>query len=171
MPSKRKTPSKRSSKARNASRPPRASVSGRASASPALGVYTVAKKHVSIGVPTFWSLRQTNDDVQLLSPSGDTSVIVSAYERNGAGRLDAREYLQHFLETAPHAKRTQFGGASKGEASARFRDPEGNSWYVKFVTNGKVLLLAELSVAGPLTGREARTGVAVVDSLLLRSAR
>jgi len=29
------------------------------------GTYTVPRGHVSIAVPTFWTLRQTNDDLEI----------------------------------------------------------------------------------------------------------
>jgi hypothetical protein len=134
------------------------------------GTYTVARGHVSIAVPTFWTFRQTNEDLQVQSPSGDTSVIVAAYQRNPDVQvLDARTYLDHFLQNADRLARVQRNGTSKARAGARYRDHEGNSWYVQFVTNGKMLLLAELSCAGPFTSREAKAGMAVMNSLKLKT--
>ena len=107
------------------------------------GTYTVPRGHVSIAVPTFWSLRQTNDDVQVESEASETTVIVTAYHRNeGVKALDARDYLKHFLDTAPVAGRLQTGESTRKQASARFRDEEGDNWFVRFLSNGETLLLA-----------------------------
>ncbi len=134
------------------------------------GTYTVPRGHVSIAVPTFWSLRQTNDDIQVESEASETTVIVTAYQRNdGVKALDARDYLKHFLETAPVAGRLQTGDSSKRQASARFRDEEGDNWFVRFLTNGQTLLLATCHSNRPLTSREGKTGVAVLDSIKLKA--
>ncbi len=133
------------------------------------GTYIVPRGHVSIAVPTFWSLRQTNDDVQVESEASETTVIVTAYQRNdGVKALDARDYLKHFLDTAPVAGRLQSGDSSKQKASARFRDEEGDNWFVRFISNGQTLLLATCHSNRPLTSREGKTGVAVLDSIKLK---
>ena len=134
------------------------------------GTYIVPRGHVSIAVPTFWSLRQTNDDIQVESEASETTVIVSAYQRNqGVKSLDARDYLKHFLDTAPVAGRLQTGDSNKQKASARFRDEEGDNWFVRFISNGQTLLLATCHSNRPLTSREGKTGVAVLDSIKLKA--
>ena len=134
------------------------------------GTYIVPRGHVSIAVPTFWNLRQTNDDIQVESEASETTVIVTAYHRNaGVKALDARDYLQHFLDTAPVAGRLQTGESSKRQASARFRDEEGDNWFVRFLSNGETLLLATCHSNRPLTSREGKTGVAVLDSIKLKA--
>ena len=134
------------------------------------GTYIVPRGHVSIAVPTFWSLRQTNDDVQVESEASETTVIVTAYQRNdGVKALDARDYLKHFLDTAPVAGRLQTGDTTKQRASARFRDEEGDNWFVRFISNGQTLLLATCHSNRPLTSREGKTGVAVLDSIKLKA--
>jgi hypothetical protein len=125
---------------------------------------------VSIAVPTFWSLRQTNDDIQVESEASETTVIVTAYQRNpDVKSLDARDYLKHFLDTAPVAGRLQTGDSNKQRASARFRDEEGDNWFVRFISNGQTLLLATCHSNRPLTSREGKTGVAVLDSIKLKT--
>ena len=134
------------------------------------GTYTVPRGHVSIAVPTFWSLRQTNDDIQVESEASETTVIVTAYHRNdGVKALDARDYLKHFLDTAPVAGRLQTGDSSKQQASARFRDEEGDNWFVRFISNGQTLLLATCHSNRPLTSRDGKTGVAVLNSIKLKA--
>jgi hypothetical protein len=134
------------------------------------GTYIVPRGHVSLAVPTFWSLRQTNDDVQVESEASETTVIVTAYHRNeGVKPLDARDYLQHFLETAPVAGRVQVGNGSRQQASARFRDEEGDNWFVRFLSNGETLLLATCHSNLPLTSRDGKTGVAVLESIKLKA--
>ena len=134
------------------------------------GTYIVPRGHVSIAVPTFWSLRQTNDDVQVESEASETTVIVTAYHRNdGVKALDARDYLKHFLDTAPVAGRLQTGDSSKQQASARFRDEEGDNWFVRFISNGQTLLLATCHSNRPLTSRDGKTGVAVLNSIKLKA--
>jgi hypothetical protein len=134
------------------------------------GTYIVPRGHVSIAVPTFWSLRQTNDDIQVESEASETTVIVTAYHRNADVKaLDARDYLKHFLDTAPVAGRLQTGDSSKQRASARFRDEEGDNWFVRFISNGQTLLLATCHSNRPLTSREGKTGVAVLDSIKLKA--
>jgi hypothetical protein len=134
------------------------------------GIYTVPRGHVSIAVPTFWSLRQTNDDVQVESEASETTVIVTAYQRNdGVKPLDARDYLKHFLDTAPVAGRLQKGDSTKQHATARFRDEEGDNWFVRFLSNGQTLLLATCHSNRPLTSREGKTGMAVLESIKLKA--
>jgi hypothetical protein len=134
------------------------------------GTYIVPRGHVSIAVPTFWSLRQTNDDLQVESEASETTVVVTAYQRNeDVKSLDARDYLKHFLDTAPVAGRLQTGDSSKQRASARFRDEEGDNWFVRFISNGQTLLLATCHSNRPLTSREGKTGVAVLDSIKLKA--
>ncbi len=134
------------------------------------GTYIVPRGHVSIAVPTFWSLRQTNDDIQVESEASETTVIVTAYQRNADVKsLDARDYLKHFLDSAPVAGRLQTGDSSKQRASARFRDEEGDNWFVRFISNGQTLLLATCHSNRPLTSREGKTGVAVLDSIKLKA--
>ena len=133
------------------------------------GTYIVPRGHVSIAVPTFWNLRQTNDDVQVESEASETTVIMTAYHRNADVKaLDARDYLQHFLETAPVAGRLQAGNGTKQQASARFRDEEGDNWFVRFISNGDTLLLATCHSNRPLTSRDGKTGLAVLDSIKLK---
>ena len=134
------------------------------------GTYIVPRGHVSIAVPTFWNLRQTNDDVQVESEASETTVIVTAYQRNaGVKSLDARDYLQHFLETAAVTGRVRTGVGSKRQASAQFRDEEGDNWHVRFLSNGETLLLATCHSNLPLTSRDGKTGVAVLDSIRLKA--
>ncbi len=133
------------------------------------GTYTVPRGHVSLSVPAFWTLRQTNDDLELEAPSGATSVIVTAFQRNGRSQsLDAREYLGHFLETAPKNGRLQRDHGTKQRASARYKDPDGDYWEVAFVTNGTTLLLATCNTSFPSTHKEAKTGFQVLESVTVR---
>jgi hypothetical protein len=133
------------------------------------GTYIVPRGHVSIAVPAFWSLRQTNDDLQVESEASETTVIVTAYKRKeDVKSLDARDYLKHFLETAPVSGRPQTGDNTKQKASARFRDEEGDNWFVRFISNGQTLLLATCHSNRPLTSREGKTGVAVLNSIKLK---
>jgi len=133
------------------------------------GTYTVPRGHVSIAVPPFWYLHQTNDDIQVESEASETTVIVSAYQRKrGIGPLDARDYLQHFLETAPVRSRLESGGTRR-DAGARFRDPEGDNWLVRFLSNGDTLVLATCHSNRPLNSREGKTGAAVLASVKLKA--
>lgn len=133
------------------------------------GTYTVPRGHVSISVPPFWTLRQTNDDVEVEAPSGSTSVIVTAFKRNkGFRALDAREYLQHFLETAPRNGGLKRTPGTRQRAQARYKDTEGDNWTVGFVADGSTLLLATCSTSLPATHREAKTGISVLESIRLK---
>ena len=135
----------------------------------AAGIYTVPRGHVSIAVPPFWTLRQTNEDLEVEAPSGATSVIVTAFQRNGRKqKLDAREYLEHFLETAPKNGRLQREEGSKQRAMARYKDTDGDHWEVSFVTNGETLLLATCNTSFPAANKEARTGFRVLESVSIK---
>jgi len=134
------------------------------------GVYTVPRGHVSIAVPPFWTLRQTNDDLEIEAPSKGASVIVTAFKHDrAAGPSDARDFLARFLETAPRNGRTRVAKGTRQKATASYRDPDGDSWQVMFLSNGKTLLMATCNITGQLTGREARTGVQVLESLKLKA--
>ncbi len=164
MPTKKKRSLKHSAKSatKSKSRKPAAKLSA--------GTYTVPRGHVSLAVPAFWTLRQTNEDLELEAPSGATSVIVTAFQRNGRSQsLDAREYLNHFLETAPKNGRLQRDRSTKQRATARYKDPDGDYWQIAFVTNGHTLLLATCNTSFPVTNREAKTGFQILDSVTIRN--
>ena len=133
------------------------------------GTYTVPRGHVSLAVPPFWTLRQTNEDLEVEAPSGATSVIVTAFQRNGRSQsLDAREYLDHFMETVPANGRLQRDHGSKQRATARYKDPDGDHWEIAFVTNGNTLLLATCNTSFPKSHKEAKTGFQVLESVAIR---
>lgn len=134
------------------------------------GQYTVPRGHVSIGVPPFWTLRQTNDDLELDAPSGATSVIVNAYQRNAEIKsLDARMYLHDFLERLETKGKAKIANGSKQRAGVRYRDVDGNTWELMFLSNGNTLLMATCSTTGPTTSKEAKLGVQVLNSLKLKT--
>lgn len=133
------------------------------------GLYTVPNGNVSIAVPSFWTLRQTNDDLEVEAPSGNTSVIITAFQRQKEFKsLDAREYMQHFLETANSNGRPRTENGTKQRSAARFRDVDGDNWEVLFLTNGNTLLLATCNSSEPRTGKEAKVGLHVLSSLKLK---
>lgn len=133
------------------------------------GTYTVPRGHVSLAVPPFWTLRQTNEDLEVEAPSGATSVIVTAFQRNGRSQpLDAREYLNHFLETAPKDGHLKRDHGTRQRATARYKDPDGDSWQVAFVTDGATLLLATCNTSLAVSNKEAKTGFQVLDSVTIR---
>ena len=132
------------------------------------GLYTTPRGNVAIAVPSFWTLRQTNDDLQMTSPTGDVSLVLNAYERNGSMKLDARDYLARLLESAPKQAGVKRAPATARRAAARYKDIDGNAWHVEFVTNGKVLLLAEISSTTSLAGPEAKAALAVMNTLKIK---
>mgnify|MGYP005811160011 CR=1 FL=1 len=135
----------------------------------AAGTYIVPRGHVSIAVPAFWTLRQTNDDIEVEAPSGSTSVIVTAFQRSkGYKSLDAREYLEHFLETAPKNGTLKRGPGSRPRASARYKDTDGDNWCVAFVANKDTLLLATCNTNLSVAHKEAKTGISVLESIRLK---
>lgn len=134
-----------------------------------VGTYTVPRGHVSLAVPPFWTLRQTNEDIEVEAPSGATSVIVTAFQRNGRRQsLDAREYLDRFLGTAPANSRLQRDRGTKQRATARYKDSDGDHWEVAFVTDGATLLLATCNTSFPTANKEAKTGFQVLESVTIR---
>jgi hypothetical protein len=136
------------------------------------GTYTTPSGNVLIDVPSFWMFRQTNDDLQLVSPSGEVSLIVNAYSNsNGHGKLDAREYLDHLLGSAPKQSRVTRDTATRLRAAARYKDTDGTSWCVEFITDGKVLLLAEISSNASLANPEGRTALGVLGSVKIKPVR
>jgi hypothetical protein len=160
--SKKKTPKKIAKHSRNGQKTTRKSCNP--------GIYTVPRGHVSIAVPPFWTLRQTNDDLEIEAPSETTSIVVTAFKQDKTtGPLDARDFLKRFMQTAPSNGRGKLEKGTRQKASAKFRDSEGDHWLVMFLSNGKTLLLATCNTSAPLVSREARTGAQVIDSLKLKS--
>ncbi len=133
------------------------------------GRYVTPNGNVSLGIPTFWTLRQTNDDLEVESPSRKTSVIVTAFRREkGVAKLDAREYLKHFLQSASIKGRAQAGKRTPSRAQSRFRDSEGDHWQIDVLTNGDTLLLATLNSSLPLRSQEPRVGAKILTALTLK---
>lgn len=132
------------------------------------GSYLTPGGNVSLGIPSFWTLRQTNDDLEVESPSGKTSVIVTAFHRtNGAGKLDARYYLESYLRTAPVKGRAIVEKNGHNRAISRFRDAEGDHWQVEFLTDGETLLLATMNTSLSVRSQEAKVGSQVLATLSL----
>lgn len=134
------------------------------------GSYLTPRGNVTVGIPSFWTLRQTNDDLEVESPSGETSVIVTAFHRtDGSGRLDARKYLEGFLRTAPVKGRPAVEKIGRGRVVTRFRDGEGEFWQVEFLTDGETLLLATMHSSQSARSQEARVGSQVLATLNLKA--
>lgn len=133
------------------------------------GRYTTPGGNVTLGLPAFWTLRQTNDDLELDSPSGATSVIVTAFHREpGFSRLDAREYLGQYLQTAAAKGRKQIEQNGRSRARSRYRDTDGDYWQVEFLTDGDTLLLATMNSSLPPRSPEPRTGGQVLGTIRLK---
>lgn len=132
------------------------------------GTYVTPKGNVSIGIPAFWTLRQTNDDLEVESPSRKTLVIVTAFQReNGVAKLDARAYLEHFLQSASMKGRAQAGESGPSRAQSRFRDLEGDHWRIEVLTNGDTLLLATLNSSLPPRSQELQVGAEILRALTI----
>jgi hypothetical protein len=132
------------------------------------GSYVTPKGNVSIGIPAFWTLRQTNDDLEVESPSCKTSVIVTAFHRdNGVAKLDAREYLQHFLQSASMKGQADTRKSGPSRAQSRFRDPEGDHWQIEVLTNGDTLLLATLNSSLHPRSQEPRVGAEILATITI----
>jgi hypothetical protein len=132
------------------------------------GRYVTPKGNVSIGIPAFWTLRQTNDDLEVESPSCKTSVIVTAFQReSGAAKLDAREYLERFLQSASMKGRAHAGKSGRSRAQSRFGDPEGDHWQIEVLTNGDTLLLATLNTSLPPRSQEPRVAAEILATITL----
>jgi hypothetical protein len=130
------------------------------------GRYVTPNGNVSLGIPTFWTLRQTNDDLEVESPSRKTSVIVTAFRREkGVAKLDAREYLKYFLQSASIKGRVLAGKLTSSRAQSRFRDSEGDHWQIDVLTNGDTLLLATLNTSLPLRSQEPRVGTEILGTI------
>ena len=130
------------------------------------GSYVTPKGNVTIGIPAFWTLRQTNDDLEVESPSRKTSVVVTAFQReNDVAKLDARQYLEHFLQSASRKGRADAGKSGPAHAQSRFRDPEGDHWQIEVLTNGDTLLLATLNSSLPPRSQEPRVGAEILRTI------
>ena len=130
------------------------------------GTYLTPKRNVSVSVPPFWFFRQTNDDLELDSPTTATSIVVSAFQRNGrVDPLDSRDSMQRFLGTAPAAGRKNITLSTRARTIARFKDSEGANWQCEFLTDGTTLLLATLNSTEKPRSPELETGYAVLDSI------
>ncbi len=130
------------------------------------GTYCTPKGNVSIAVPPFWFFRQTNDDLELDSPTTSTSIVVSAFHRTGrVEALDSREYMKRFLQTAPANGRKAVTLSTKPRTVAKFRDAEGANWQCEFRTDGNTLLLATLNSTEKPRSHEVQSALAVLDSI------
>jgi hypothetical protein len=130
------------------------------------GTYLTPKRNVSLAVPPFWFFRQTNDDLELDSPTTATSIVVSAFQRSGRREsLDSRDYMQRFLQTAPAAGRKQVTLSTKPRTVAKFKDGEGTAWQCAFLTDGTTLLLVTLNSTEKPRSPELRSALEVLDSI------
>jgi hypothetical protein len=161
MPGKKKSAAKKTSTKKAIKKATRKSVNHSLA-----GVYLTPKGNVSLAVPPFWFFRQTNDDLELDSPTTSTSIVVSAFQRTGrAEPLDSRESMQRFLGTAPAAGKKTILLSSKARTTARFKDVEGAQWQCEFLTDGTTLLLATLNSTEKQRSSELQTGIDVLNSI------
>jgi hypothetical protein len=152
-------------KKKSAKKSPAKATTKRVKAAPA-GTYLTPRKNVSLSVPTFWFFRQTNDDLELDSPTTATSIVVSAFQRTGRVEpLDSRDSMQRFLGTAPAVGRKNITLSTKARTVARFKDPEGANWQCEFLTDGTTLLLATLNSTEKPRSPELQAGYAVLNSI------
>ncbi len=99
-------------------------------------------------------------------------MIVTAFQRDPtAEKLDAREYLQRFLRTAPIKGRAATQANGRSRALSRFRDLEGDHWQVEFLSDGDTLLLATMNSTQPSRSEELRTGASILQTLTLTENR
>ncbi len=132
----------------------------------ASGTYITPKRNVSLAVPPFWFFRQTNDDLELDSPTTATSIVISAFHRSArVEALDARDYMARFLQTAPAAGRKTITHSSKQRTVAKFKDPDGAAWQCEFHTDGATLLLATLNSTEKPRSHELQAGLSVLNSI------
>jgi hypothetical protein len=130
------------------------------------GTYITPQRNVTVSIPPFWFFRQTNDDLELDSPTTATSIVVSAFQRSGRREaLDSREYMKRFLQTAPAAGRKQITLNTKARTIAKFKDGEGTLWQCGFLTDGTTLLLVTLNTTEKPKSPEMQAGMAVLDSV------
>ena len=87
----------------------------------------------------------------------------------GAGKLDARFYLESYLHTAPVKGRAIVEKNGHGRAISRFHDAEGDHWEVEFLTDGETLLLATMNTSLSARSREAKVGSQVLATLNLKA--
>jgi hypothetical protein len=93
-------------------------------------------------------------------------VIVTAFHReNGMTKLDARTYLEHFLQSASVRVRANAGKRGPSRAHTRFRDSEGDHWQVEVLTNGDTLLLATLNSGLSPRSQEPRVGAEILRTI------
>ncbi len=161
MPVKKKTPVKKTAAKKSVKKAVRAKANHSHG-----GTYLTPKGNVSIAVPPFWFFRQTNDDLELDSPTTATSIVVSAFQRTGrVEALDSRDSMQRFLGTAPAVGRKNITLSTKARTIARFKDTEGANWQCEFLTDGTTLLLATLNSTVKGRSPELQSGLAVLDSI------
>lgn len=130
------------------------------------GTYFTPKGNVSVSIPPFWFFRQTNDDLELDSPTTSTSIVVSAFHRTGrVDPLDSRDSMKRFLATAPAVGRKTMVLSTKPRTVARFKDGEGANWQCEFLTDGNTLLLATLNSTEKPKSPELQQGLAVLGSI------
>jgi hypothetical protein len=165
MPTKKKSAAKKTARKQPTKTTAKKTVRANANHSHG-GTYTTPKGNVSIAVPPFWFFRQTNDDLELDSPTTATSIVVSAFQRSGrVEALDSRDSMQRFLGTAPAVGRKTITLRTKPRTVARFKDSEGANWQCEFLTDGTTLLLATMNSTDKPRSPELQTGLAVLDSI------
>ena len=136
------------------------------------GSYTTTRGTMTLQVPPFWTMRQTNEDLEIHAPSGKTAVYVTSYIGNGTShKHDAREYLKTFLHNAQIAGRARIEETGRMRAEARYKDPDGDNWILSFLTNGKRMLLATCNTSLPTKHEEASSGVRVIQSIAFGKSR
>ena len=122
-------------------------------------------------MPDLLELAADQRRIQVESEASETTVIVTALPaQSDVGKLGCArlpEALSARQLRSPDACRP--ATAAGAAASARFRDEEGDNWFVRFISNGQTLVLATCHTNRPLTSREGKTGVAVLDSIKLKA--
>ena len=132
------------------------------------GFYVASGVRFSVLVPAQWMLQETEEDLQVSSPSGKTAVIVSTFKRTGPEAIaDAREHLSRFLAKENVKAEATLLIQTQGDATADYNDSEGGFWRVTFLMNARRLVLATCNSTRGAEAEEVSQGRHVLASINL----
>lgn len=132
------------------------------------GLYVASSRRFRIGIPVCWKLCETEQEVQIESPSGKTAVTITTFKKvDPDSSIDSREHLTRFLNGAAVNGKPSILRWSRFRSSARFTDSRDVLWEVVFLTRRKRLLLGTCNSARGAAGDELQQGRRSLESIRL----
>ena len=130
------------------------------------GTYTAPDTKFTISIPTGWTVRETDQNCELISPSGKSAIVLTTFRRTDVKvETDASEHLRRFLKGAEVKGKPRVLDSTKSHSSAEYVDSSNRFWRVEFLASPDRLVLATYNSDPDEDPAEKRNGLNALESI------